>query len=468
MKRMIDPNSENFKNFFRECPIVMSAPNVFFYVGEHTVLRGTLSVVQSLPTRVYVGIKKALPREEKIDIKINDSGKFKTSPLEGIEPIIGSTQIAAYIKVNFNTQRLLNRYLFLINNLAIKVLSDIYPGSGANWSGAYSSALAACVYFYIIKEYTFSEIYQVINKWSISDNWKHCEHFLEINSLAFFLETAFHGGSASGYGSYISLLGNKTPVIYKTGRRKDSVRPFRNVFKNINNPFDGANGTEETIRRLKEIEETVVIYSLPNFCFDKLFITVLDTGKKKEETTSEAIRSIFEGLKEDIMVSIKIISEKDPYYEELINYIKDHENPFDFQKIWCCLDYYIINFLRHFWDFLEKGNKENEIKSIRMMNAVGHQLLAFGLDWEEFENLRVRVYGGAGLQKQEITKKNTAMKLSGGGKAGVCVLMASIKLFNLDILKEIIDDDEKILYCSSLHEDIYGLGVNKYQLLEER
>jgi mevalonate kinase len=394
MKKMIDPKSKIFKNFFKDCEIVMSAPNVFFYVGEHTVLRGTPSVVQAMPTRVYVGIKKGLRRGRKIDIKIYDNGKLETSTLTGVEPIIGNTQIDAYIKVNFSTQRLLNRYLNLINKLSIKVLSDIYPGSGANWSGAYSSALSACIYFYIIKEYTFSEINQVITEWSIGDNRKSNKHFLEVNSLAFFLETAFHGGSASGYGSYISLLGNKTPVIYKTGRREDSRRPFRDVFKNINNKFDGANETEEIIRRLKEIEKTVVIHSLPSIHFDKLFVVVLDTGKKKKNSTSKKIKSIFYDLKKDIEESIKIISEKDPYYDEFTKNLKDHENPYDFQKIWCCLDYYIINFIRHFGDFLEEGKTENEVKSIQMMNAVGHQLLAFGLDWDEFENLRLRFYAG--------------------------------------------------------------------------
>jgi hypothetical protein len=75
---------------------------------------------------------------------------------------------------------------------------------------------------------------------------------------------------------------------------------------------------------------------------------------------------------------------------------------------------------------------------------------------------------GSGLQNKGISKQNTAMKLSGGGGAGVCVLMGSIELFNLDILKEILGDDEKILYGSFLHEDICGLRVDKCQKSKEK
>src|SRR3989344_3663057 len=48
-----------YRDFFNTCEVVVSAPLVFLWAGEYTVLNGAWALLQKVPLRVFVGIEDA-------------------------------------------------------------------------------------------------------------------------------------------------------------------------------------------------------------------------------------------------------------------------------------------------------------------------------------------------------------------------------------------------------------------------
>lgn len=457
MTTLIQPDDTQFKEFFEACDIVMSAPNVAFLVGEHAVLRGTPAAVLTMPTRVYVGIKQKDSKEQWLTSKTLDSGGTLCDVQQKEERrLIGIDHLIAFAKEHYTiTPESVSGEVIAgkIEGLAIRVLSDITPGSGANWSGAYSSALAACVYFGIVENVSnpdkiCSQLEKWLEKWKEGDEWKSDEGFREINLLAFFLESAFHGGSASGYGTFVSLLGPTAPVVYKTCRRLLDQPPYINVYSSLVRPFDSSKGTKKVINRLQEIAGGVQLISLPSSFRNLMYIAVIDTGSRKEIGTAGAIRGVLDGLLDDLREAVKSV----PGNLEL----GDVPDMGQVDNFWYALDYYVWAFIHFFERSLTQDQDEGLFvaKAIRYMSSVGDMLLSLGLGWKELTDISTRVWTADGVDLH-----NTAVKLSGGGMAGVCTLV-STKLDHA-ALEKILGESDCILYSSERDTQVYGLRLHK-------
>jgi hypothetical protein len=449
MKKLIEPESDLFEDFFRDCSIVMSAPNVVFLVGEHAVLRGIPSVVQAMPTRVYVGIKQRERLERWLTSKTLDSnGILREAQVREDPNLVGIRHLKSFAEVYYRTRTaILPRILDQIDHLAIKVLSDTTPGSGANWSGAFSSALAGCVHFGILKNMLNPHVIHIdLTSWRDGCNWETSDRFRDINLLAFFLESAFHGGRASGYGNVVSLLGPSTPVVYRTRRRFQDRRPYINVYRSVNAPLDPSLGTPQVISHLEDIASSVQLTTLSSDWLHLVYIAVIDTLRRKEIGTAGAISKLLD----ELLCDLRIAGTEVPGDLGLVD--------LDFflqpDEIWFALDYNILAFIHFFNLFLREGNMESLSKAIRYMNSVSSVLLSFGLGWKEFADISTRLLAAPG-----IDQNNTAVKLSGGGMAGVCTLVS--KELDHDRLAGILGESDCILYSSDLSLHIDGLRLHK-------
>jgi len=305
MRTLIDPCDTQFKEYFKDCSIVMSAPNVAFLVGEHAVLRGIPSVVQAMPTRVYVGIKKSESSEKWLTVKTLDSdGKLRNVEVRQEDPnLVGIEHLGAFVKVQYegSSGKLLN-ILNEIKGLAIRVLSDITPGSGADWSGAFSSALAACVHFGVVESMRNPQVICTdLNRWRAE--WRSNNKFKAVNLFAFFLESAFHGGRASGYGNVASLLGLPMPVVYRTRRRYPDRSPYIDVYASVGSPLDWGQGTRTVIERLRQIAQSVEFIPLRADWLQCIYIAVIDTLKRKEAGTAGAITRVLDELRSELQTA---------------------------------------------------------------------------------------------------------------------------------------------------------------------
>ncbi len=456
MKKLIDTSEGYFKEYFRDCNIVMSAPNVFFYSGEHAVIRGIPAIVQAMPTRVYVGIKKREINDCPIEIKGYIDNAFYDSPhLMDSNLLIGQNYLTAYVKCRFQKSSVLENIKESIGDISIKVLTDILPGSGANWSGAYSSALAGCIYFNIIKRYSLDEITNILNRFELKwSKIKNYEEFKEINLFSFFLEMAFHGGSASGYGNYMSLLGPSTPYIYKCVKRYSKSEPYVNVYSGLRNrnSIDNENDTKVVINRLQEITQETKIIELNKANFNTLYVAVVDTGTRKTPniSTSMTLKSVYDNLMND--------TEK-CFQDGEIKEILGNDIRYNPSFIYSWLDYACIAFCKHFKNVLSTPTVQPDECEIlfKYMNAIGQILLSYGLGWKEFENIRSKIF----IKIDGLKKSNTAVKLSGAGNAGICVVMSAVtQLLNENTLSSIVGA-ENILYSSDKGNKITGLKLHE-------
>lgn len=445
MRTLIDPNDDQFHEFFEDCDIVMSAPNVAFLVGEHAVLRGTPSVVQAMPTRVYVGIKQRGSSESVLTLKASgDSGELH-DVAKGDDPnLVGPGHVRPFLQVYPYRTDWKRQMAHRVGDLAIRAVSDIKPGTGADWSGAFSSALAGCVHFGIVEDQRNSDmIRRELHSWGDSDDRTSHNKLNDINLLAFFLESAFHDGKASGYGTIVSLLGPVTPVLYRTRRRFRDKQPYIDVYTAVD-PLDSAAGTKEVISRLKLITDSVELRPIASTYSHLMRVAVLDTDTTKVIGTSGAIRRALNELLDDVEEAAKRVPETHGLVDLEFSYQSDH--------IWAALDYYVMAFIHFFQLSLTKGTDYHP-KAIRYMNAVGDMLLSLGLGWKELAAISMKVFNAEG-----VDQNNTVVKLSGGGMAGVCTLL-STELDHAAIAT--IVPESSILYSSDLKPHIGGLRLHK-------
>ncbi len=241
---------ERFKKVLAEyCSdkdVVVGAPAGFFFEGEHHVLRGGLACIQQLPRRVWVGLKyEDEPVRDKMEpIRIPGEAGYHQVWLPGtglkdfrhLLPVRGSTEWSVRTK---SIERLVNALLarpsiqefWDLDGLpfTVHILSEMRSASGCNFSGAFSVALMtalrlAAEQFGTVKQCVLTE--QVSSEgqdgvfpldWGggVEDQLKNPHSDLHrINRAALVLETYFHGGSASGYGTICSFVPTKWPMLY--------------------------------------------------------------------------------------------------------------------------------------------------------------------------------------------------------------------------------------------------------------
>lgn len=448
---------KSWKTFFKDCDIVMSAPHIFFYSGEHAVLKGVPAVIQTMELRVYVGIEQD-SRKPWLQIYQYDQDNDTISEI--MKPEIDSDdpneitikQLYSFIEGQYSESAAsidCEKIKKQITKMSIRVLSNIYPGSGANWSGAFSTALAGAIYYLFICQDDENEITATIDSWQdyktgyIGSETNSA--FNDINLMAFYIESVCHGGSASGYGTLGAVVGHSDPMIYKTRPRN------RNGLGNhLRINLFSENGT------LYPKNKTEIIEILKSACLLRLddidgrlkqhfHIWVVDTKKKKDKGTAGAIKKILKEVENDVDEALKTTRKlyKENCSDFLFNGDVLQENSFQTITRWRCLDYAVITFLYYFRGFLVDNvpDLDKRPKIIKYCNAISRLLLGLGLDWNEFAQYRILLF-----KDENITHKTTAMKLSGGGTAGVCVILSEGGYLTSEKLMKLLNINESDIF----------------------
>ena len=245
------------------CSIVTSAPAVFFWSGEHAVLDGAVAVVQQVPLRVYVGLEplELLRGDDPRLILLDEAG---APAARGIPPHVYRREDAARPcdfaapERETNLRKVADVANFLFRDLCriagarppnrryrIRTFSELRPGGGINWSGAFAVALVTAMLSLantrFRKDIRSLEEGGVVH-WGqkrLSDLVREPQSwFTRINRWAWILEAAFHEGAGSGYGNLASLAPSILPIAYRRAVSKRMGGQYlRSVLKE-NEEFD--------------------------------------------------------------------------------------------------------------------------------------------------------------------------------------------------------------------------------------
>jgi len=204
---------EIYKKFFSKCFLVVSAPGNFWWAGEHSVLYGVPGIKQNLPIRVYVGLERNNMKEISFGFWRNllpSKGTFEYLELDlstkkGIIDILKS-EIAKFNKLSSADFR-------------INILSEVPPGSGLGFSGAFGASLAAAIYLYF-KKVTIKEI-KSWNETSVMELIQKRGDFNKIFRLAWKIESLIQGGNSSGGAPFCSLINSYFPIVLFSQKRTD-------------------------------------------------------------------------------------------------------------------------------------------------------------------------------------------------------------------------------------------------------
>jgi mevalonate kinase len=203
------PNAYN--DLFVSSSIVTSASGSFYWSGEHLVMYGGPSVIQKIPVRTWVGIRKSSTR----GIQFNDWKVFLDSEsgfLESPFPKDIATLIESLVLP------MISEYTDS-PGLEVDTLFEFTPASGLNSSGAMSAALATALFLHGNK--ITSHQLDIWRNQSIMQSLAD-PVFDQVFRLAWKLDAAISGGGySSGGGSLAALVSAEYPIIYWSERRYD-------------------------------------------------------------------------------------------------------------------------------------------------------------------------------------------------------------------------------------------------------
>lgn len=270
-----------YREFFSQCPLVVSAPGNFFWSGEYSVLYGGLGIKQNIPLRVYVGLEPGGTEIKFGSTKIFVPSKSKFEERETLA--IMSDKVLNFLKQECS---------FLPKNRGFKIntIYEVPPGCGLAASSAFSSALAATIKIYCDKR-NLPQIQQ-IQKMPVKNRLAD-SLFNEIFRLAWKLDSLFHTDSSSGAGPFASLVDSSFPIVYFSEMRSGDVSSHPGARMPINIAEDYKVIDEITVWGLRIDElvnlegKTVLnLKSLANWPLDFGLIFTGDVG-----STEAAIRS---------------------------------------------------------------------------------------------------------------------------------------------------------------------------------
>jgi mevalonate kinase len=221
------------------CPVVVSAPGVFFWAGEHAVLDGAVAVIQQVPLRIYVGLEplgSAKVSEPRLVLEAGKPLTVRETP-HHVYRRDNQAILCGFAAKNreVNLRKVAEVANFLFEDLCqldgagrpaqrfrIRTVSELRPGSGVNWSGAFSTALVTALL--LITNPRFRREIRPLQQdgvlhWgrsSLSDLVKDPRSwFTRLNRWAWILEATFHEGAGSGYGTLGSLAPSILPIAYR-------------------------------------------------------------------------------------------------------------------------------------------------------------------------------------------------------------------------------------------------------------
>lgn len=481
-----------------------SAPMVFFYCGEHSIVYGGIALCQATTNRVYIYIREVLDGEEGgIEYWAYDrTGKLfrynlpKTPPEDWVDIFKAIEQYSNYMvsKNHSEFRHLIN----LRNSIKIVVFSCIRSGSGMNWSGAFSSALAYGVlrFYGLINE----DAHETWRKLVMRNNLEQIifdESFQKVNHLALWLEMHFHGGMASGYGTYISIIGSPLPTLFIRLKEEkieicavegaDEHCDYKRSLDTIKDLINYMYVT--TLIKGQDISELIKRFNT------SIFIAAIETyrpksTKRKIEQIKKHVRKNFmfidsnfinwllgEILPVDLDEKIKI---KFLDILGLINpYLRDENIGkvilFNFHNL---LNLNVIKSLKELLKTKYAPYKYRR-KILPFLRAIRtlHKFLIniMGLDWEEFRIFREQILNYVLNDRDyrhrryccgygNLATKNIAFKLTGAGGGGVFLLFSYKGCFDFSDLAKFmkttgLEKDYAIIWTSDELEDVHGIDA---------
>jgi mevalonate kinase len=219
-----------YRTFFSSCECVVSCPGTFFWTGEYSVLNGGISLCQHVPLRVYCGIEPIQDQNvsgpiflgnNRTDHLVYDVNKFDFRTdlfLQNSESILARLIVSNLQEIFRDLSSLVKNLVNNRKSLRIHTLHELSPGTGANWSGAFSTALIGALLLY---ENKLNET--DLTMWKdkpVNENISDAL-FKQLCLAAWKVETAFHEGKASGYGAFTSLIASHDPIFYATVKRSN-------------------------------------------------------------------------------------------------------------------------------------------------------------------------------------------------------------------------------------------------------
>ena len=253
-----------YRPFFASCDLVASAPGVFFWAGEHSILNGGLAICQHAPLRAYVGLsfRPRVPTDvHTVDFSKDPQDHLWYEPAEDNffafpwsrkfpQNEVGATG-SLETALNEPTRRLDRRLLKRLETnrpklvCRILTLSELRTGSGANWSGAFATALAGVLALaseddWPAGEATLARQLRSLGRLSTKRPVSNADRprlarVWALNDRALEFESILHSPpwktaddpsrwkNASGYGTLCSLVPEALPLVYFLRRPGDSV-----------------------------------------------------------------------------------------------------------------------------------------------------------------------------------------------------------------------------------------------------
>jgi hypothetical protein len=426
-KSIYNRRAKSYRDFFKKCPVVVSCPGAFFWAGEHAVLHGALATCQHLPLRVYVGIEPCMFEKCGIDFSNGINlvynpvlDEVEDTPPQGTEIQLAREKIISILSNFVEETHLKLKY----KNFVIHCMSEFRAKMGCNWSGAFSSALS--VAFLLLNDrITLDNL----------DSWK--EEKLEslvmrndfnlCNRLAWKIETAFHGGRASGYGNFVALVDSQQPVCYFTEERGIEGHPPIDVGNDLGwldrIKYSGFRFTD--VFDLKETKDYPFLFGLLSTGEGKYTSTqILETEKIREHLldTKTSIMSLSRavGSTKHRNSAFSNVSSEELLFSRLFASAPSGESlrKYYYYSLTICDEevfHELQNILTH-----GTGDKETNLLWLaRAMKGVNGNLEQLGVGSFAEKILAAQFYGTMGKENWQ----KCALKFTGGAGGGMMVFI---------------------------------------------
>lgn len=210
---------------------IVSTPATAMWSGEHSALYGGIAVCQPITLRVWVGIQLR-ELEDKTRRSMIELSKLAADHITFPPPGDKSAELDWLASGEAGPGELANKISGALQYLAdwllggtrfengyhivVRSISEEPPGAGGNWSGAFAASVASAV---LIATKQLSE--DVAHSWTTAPSELLADdaEFMNCVRASWALETALHGGRASGYGPVCALIGGPHPIVYCTEER---------------------------------------------------------------------------------------------------------------------------------------------------------------------------------------------------------------------------------------------------------
>jgi len=227
-----------YQDFTEEVDVVFASPQSAFFGGEHAVIDGGIAVVQHLDRYVWAGIKRIQGKEPRVQplVWVPTLADLPSSMPDGYDlrqENLAQEQLARIILAA-------GRRFGFRSGVEIHLLTEGFPASGANTSGAVAATVAAGL-LWASKAMSEDEISAIAKipmqelartkadpafqaklrkaKLDAIRGFTLNEKACFLIDLAWMIDAFAHGGRASGYGAVAGVVHSRFPFCFFPERR---------------------------------------------------------------------------------------------------------------------------------------------------------------------------------------------------------------------------------------------------------